>query len=254
MIFLVSLRKAGSAQFLDTESLAYPPFTTGQTYGTMRRIFSTRESGGHIMANDKPKLGQFGLLIVETVLPGFCEKKFWGGRKLTLAKYLGAYLTVASQGVLVGLRFRHAPLAIVKLICGEGAECGLAEELRHQASKLASEFRHEAIGFLDVAMLRERQRLLNKLGEANLPDDPFALNRLMSERTVNIEQARSTLTCCFGLFLGLGLFESDWIMRLYADFMPGEDQLQKDMRPLEQLVKSWVSELSPSLLTELFPS
>jgi len=206
------------------------------------------------MSQDKPTLGQFDLVIVDTIFPRFCKKKLFGGRKLTLARYLGAYQIVACQAVLVGLRFRHAPLGTLKLICEEGKEVRLAEVLRQQASDVASEFRREEVDFPDVAMFREQKRLLDKLGEANLPDDPFALNRLMCQRTVDLRQARTNLTYCFALFLGLGLFESDWIMRAYMRFMPGEDQLQKDMRPLEELVKGWVSELRPTLLAELFPS
>ena len=53
---------------------------------------------------DKPALGDFGTLIVETILPGFCEKRIFRRPRLTWGRYLGAYQVVAGEAVLLGLR------------------------------------------------------------------------------------------------------------------------------------------------------
>jgi hypothetical protein len=208
------------------------------------------------VTKDKPTLGDFGTLIVKTILPGFCEKRIFRRPRLTWGKYLGAYQVVASEAVLLGLRFRHAPLSMIKLICKEGTESDLTEFLRSKALEIATEFDRQEVSFDDVAMYREHKRLLDR----NLPDSQEAeayehgAGLLTTWKTViDIKAAVPNLATCFALFLALGLFESDWIKQVYLRFMPGDDRLQKDTRRLEELVKGWVSEVQPSLLGELFP-
>ncbi|MGB8477986.1 MAG: hypothetical protein WCE63_03985 [Acidobacteriaceae bacterium] len=174
------------------------------------------------------KVGEFGSTIVQIILDGFCEKTFLAERKLTFGKYLGAYTAAACQGVVLGLRFRQVPLPMMKLICEEGAESDLREELRRQVSNVVSEFRGQEPDLLDVSMRREQTIQLAKLGRRDLIEDPFALTQLMEKETVDIKHAYGALVGCFALFLGLGLFESEWIEQVYLRFMPGEDQLQKD--------------------------
>jgi hypothetical protein len=166
--------------------------------------------------------------------------------RLTLGKYLGAYQLVAGEAVLLGLRFRHSPLSMVKLICKEGRESDLTEFLRSQALEIATEFGQQDVSFHEVAMYREHKRIVHR----NLPD-PEMLDTWQTE--IDIKAALQNLGGCFALFLALGLFQSDWIKQVYLGFMPGEDRLQEDTRRLEELVRAWVSELQPSLLGELFP-
>lgn len=194
------------------------------------------------VTRDKPAVGKFGAFIVETILPKFCEKKIFRRQRLTLGKYLGAYLIVATQGVLLGLRFRHAPLSMVKLVCQKGSESDLAEFLRKTASQMTTEFDQQEVDFLGLTTFKERERIL-----AQNPD------RQLTDHTVlDIEVAFRNLSTCFTVFLALGLFESDWIKEVYLRFIPGEAQLQEDSRHLGEFVKDWVSELQPSLLEELF--
>lgn len=208
------------------------------------------------MTKDKPTLGDFGTLIVKTILPGFCEKRIFRRPRLTWGKYLGAYQVVAGEAVLLGLRFRHAPLSMIKLICKDGAEADLAEFLRSKALEMATEFGQQEVSFLDIATYREHRRILDK----HLPDTQEAeayehgAGLLTTWKTViDFKAAVPNLAACFALFLALGLFESDWIKQVYLRTMPGDDRLQEGTRRLEELVRAWVSELQPSLLGELFP-
>jgi hypothetical protein len=205
------------------------------------------------MGHDRPKLGEFGEYVVRIILPKFIENSFWKRSKLTAAKYLGAYTIVAGQGTLTGLRFRHAPLAVVQLICEPGRESDLAGVLKRRASDLRTGFAGSNAGFLDISMLKERTRLLGKLGRPNLIDDPVALEDLLAKQTVNPDQAYGSLVSCFGIFLGLGLFEAKWVRSAYLELIPGGERFNADTYQVEKLVRNWLEELKPELLAELFP-
>lgn len=205
------------------------------------------------MGQDGPKLGEFGVNVVRTVLAKFTDTRLLGGSKLTIAKYLGAYTTVASQGTLIGLRFRFAPLAVVQLICEPGRESDLAGWLQRQASEVRSEFVGSDAGFLDISMLREQARLLEKLGRSDLTNDPDALGEFLKKQTVNPDTAYGNLVACFSIFLGLGLFEADWVRGAYLKLVPGDQQFNADTHHVEEFVRKWVSELSTALLAQLFP-
>lgn len=197
-------------------------------------------------------LGEMGVTVVRTTLQRFSEKKLLGKPRLTLAKYLGAYTTVAGQGSLIGLRFQHAPLAAVKLVCDSGRESDFAERLRVLASKVVSEFHDREPDFLDVSMGREELRILGAHGKAGPPDNPIALERFKNGTTVDLDKAYANLVACFSLFLGLGLFEPDWIRPAYLRFAPDKAQMISDTQQVAKLVKGWVTRIKPSMVPELF--